>query len=488
MRWSRVIVFRVVFSAWFGIALLTHARTAARDILLIDDFSGGFGAAVGLLEAEGHTVTELTDEVTAGYSRVSDSAYLSNFDMVVYSARRVLTPPTTAIDSLETYIQNGGDLLVTGFSDDITIPDRSSPNLLRAIGPEYFHTSAETDHTVTSTDNFITNGPHGDFRGTTITNSNGFAQLYSNTGLGTIPLVQAAGGQPDKIIFTDLPGAGGSIGAWQGGDTFGGSPAQPDFFDGGTFQGMLLNWAEGGTTSQTEVTSRVFSTAAHPVESMLSIDLYLGDPNDGGSFVTTIGPLNVEGTMDIVAGIDGLGDGSLAVTNSSIGTENLNNIFADLAPFGTLLADLNVLELYLANQTTSVTGGAVDLTASPYYAAGATAGEITLHSPTGPLASLLEDFLPFSGELEEVFYGGPDDFTDPLIAGSFDEGVGLLTDRPELNLDLDNIALILVDVPELGEVWGVVHGELYLAEVPEPSSLFLSITAMLGLLVLYRRR
>lgn len=456
--------------------------------MLIDDFSGGFGAAVGILEAEGHTVTELTDEVTAGYSRVSDAGYLSNFDMVVYSARRVLTPPTTAIDSLETYIQNGGDLLVTGFSDDIIIPDRSSPDLLRAIGPEFFHTSAETDHNVSNTDNYITNGPHGDFRGTTIANSNGFAQLYANTGLGTVPLVQAAGGQPDKIIFTDLPGAGGSIGAWQGGATFGGSPAQPDFFDGGTFQGMLLNWAEGGTTSETEVTPRVFSTAAHPVDSMLSIDLYLGDPNDGGSFVTTIGPLNVEGTMDIVANIDGLGDGFLAVTNSSIGAENVNNVLADLGNFGTLLADLDLLELYIANQPTSVLAGAVDLTSSPYYTAGATAGEVTIHSPTGPLEALLEELLPFSGELEEVFYGGPDDFTDPLIAGSFDEGVGLFTDQPELNLDLDNVSLILVDVPELGEVWGVVHGVIHVAQVPEPSTLILCLTALVGSLIFCRRR
>lgn len=488
MRTLTVATFRVFGGLLLGITLLPHPQTAARDILLIDDFSGGFGTAVGLLEAEGHTVTELTDEVNAGYSRVSDGAYLSNFDMVVYSARSGLSPPTAAIETMETYIRNGGDLLVTGFSDDINIPDRSSPDLLRAIGPEFLHTSAETDHTVTGNDNYITNGPHGDFRGTTITNSNGFAQLYANTGLGTVPLVQAAGGQPDKIIFTDLPGAGGSIGAWQGGSTFGGSPAQPDFFDGGTFQGMLLNWAEGGTTSQTEVTPRVFSTAAHPVDSLLSIDLYLGDPNDGGSFVTTVGPLNVEGTMDIVSTVDGLGNGVLAVTNSSIGAENVDNILADLGSFGTLLADLEVLELYVANQTTSVLANAVDLTTAPYYAAGATAGEITIHSPTGPLASLLEDFLPFSGELQEVFYGGPDDFTDPLIAGSYDEGLGLFTDRPELNLDLDNVALILVDVPDLGEVWGVVHGELYVAEVPEPSSLVLGIIALLGLFVYCRRR
>jgi len=290
--------------------LLTWKPVAARDILLIDDYAGGFGTTASLLSSAGHTVTELTDEVSGGYSRVSDPGFLSNYEMEVYASRHTEAPPMVANNALETYISNGGDLLVTGFQSPVLISERSAPDLIRAMGPEYIYISNEPSLTVSGVDNYITNGPFGDFRGTSIANSDVQNALFANTGLGTIPLVQAADGQPDKIIFTDLPGAAGSVGAWQGGSRATGAAAQPEFFDGGTYQGMLLNWAEGGMTSQTEVTPRVFSTAAHPLSSSAAIDLYLGDPNDGGAFVATVGPVNVEGTMDIVGALDGSGDGS----------------------------------------------------------------------------------------------------------------------------------------------------------------------------------
>lgn len=460
---------------------LIASPTSARDILLIDDFDGGFGTTAGILAGAGHTVTELTGEVAGGYSRVSDSAFLSNYDMVVYASRNFDAPPSTANSAMETYIQNGGDLLVTGFQSNIGLPDRSAPELLRAIGPEFSFGNGEVDHVVSSVDNYITNGPHGDFRNVTLTNSNGFDQLFANTGRGTIPLVHGASGQPDKIIFTDLPGAGGSIGAWQGGSRTFSDVAQADFVDGGTFQGMLLNWAEGGTTTHTEVTPRVFSTAAHPLASTIAVDIYVGDPNNGGGLAGVLEPITLEGTMDIVAAIDGLGDGTVAVTNTSVMAAGLSDLLANFGILGTALTDVENLEIYLANQTASVAGNTFDLAQSPYYAAGLTNAFLSVHSPTGALEGFLEDLVPIELDVDELYYAGPGDLTDPVFTGTFDEGSGLFTPRPELNLTYDNIALPLVDVPGLGELWGVIRGEIHVAYVPEPSGWILAVMAGVGL-------
>lgn len=471
-----------------GLMLSQPRNVLARDILLIDDFSGGFGATAGVLSSAGHTVTELTDEVAGGYSRVSDTAFLSNYDMVIYAARDYDAPPAVANAAMESYIRNGGDLLITGFQDNISLPDRSAPDLLRAIGPEYSLGSSEVDHVVSGVDNYITNGPHGDFRNATITNSSGFDQLFANTGLGTIPLVQAAGGQPDKIIFTDLPGGGGSIGAWQGGSRIETNVAQPEFFDGGTFQGMLLNWAEGGTTSQTEVTPRVFSTAAHPLQSTLAVDLYLGDPNDGGSFAASVGPITIEGTMDIVAAINGSGDGTFAVTNTSLTANGVTNLPVDFGLLGTAEFDVNSIEIYLANQIANVVANSIDLTTSPYYVAGLTQSDMMLHSPTGGLEVFLEDIVPLEFSVDRLFYGGPSDFTNPILDGTFDEGIGLFTDLPEFNLVYDNAALDLFYVEGLGTIYGVINGEFHVAYVPEPSGFALATMAVLGGLAFIRRR
>jgi len=470
-----------------GLVLSQSTTVTAREILLIDDSAGGFGPVAGLLTAEGHTVTELTDELAAGYSNVSDAAFLADFDMVIFAVRDVFgaVPPATANTAMETYIRNGGDLLITGVTGSTDLVDRSFPDLARAIGPDRNFFAPESDQTVTSIDNYITNGPHGDFRGVAIANSNGFDQLFANTGLGTIPLVQADGAQSDKIIFTDLPGAGGSVGAWQGG---GGPAAQPDFFDGGTFQGMLLNWAEGGTTTQTEVTPRVFSTALHPLDSVVSIDVYIGDPNDGGALVGSVGPINIEGTMDIVGALDGSGDGTLAITNSSVGVVGALNQLVDLGILGTLQLDVEVLDFYVANQTVGVAANSFDLSTSPYYVAGFTDGEFTIHSPTGALEGLLDGVVPIFADVPELFYGGPDDLDNSVLDGTFDEGVGLFTNLAELNLNYDDIALPLFDVDGLGEIWGVLNGEIHVAEAPEPSGLILGGFAAIGFWSFRRRQ
>lgn len=460
----------------------------SRDILLIDDLAGGFGPTANLLSIEGHTVTELTGEVASGYSRVSDPAYLANYDMVVYAARTNVTPPPVAAAALETFIQNGGDLLMTGFQHQLEVTDRSIPNLLRALGPEWSYSAPEFDQSVSNVDNYITNGPHGDFRGASIANPNGFDQLFANTGLGTVSLVQASAGQPDKIIFTDLPGSGGSVGAWQGGNRFSTNVAQPDFFDGGTFQGMLLNWAEGGTTDQTEVAPRVFTTAQHPLASSVSVDFYLGDPSNGGELAGRVGPINIEGTMDIVGALDGSGDGTLAITSSSVKAVNALNQTADFGFLGTAQLDLDILDIYMSNQPTAVQGKGFDLAASPYYLAGIAEGELSVHSPSGALEVLLENVVPIETELPKSYFGGPEDYEDAQFIGTFDEGLGLFTDDPEVNLIYDDIALYLLEIDGLGELWGVINGEIHVAYVPEPSAFALGMIALVGLIGIAGRR
>jgi subtilisin family serine protease len=241
-----------------------------RPILLIED-QGGFGTAADILAANGFHVTVINDEFANGYATLKDGDYLSQFGFIVYGERgdgSGAPLPADVRTSLESYIQNGGHLLVTGYDTLGSPTDPELATLVRALSPADFVSNNPT-WVVSSMDHPILNGPFADLRGITFS-ALGYDDdsLTPDTAAGAIELVST--GSPrvtGKLIFTDLPGNGGSVGYWNGGNA-GSTNAQPDFSDGGDPQAIFLNYASFATSDREstgtapEITSPVVAYAA----------------------------------------------------------------------------------------------------------------------------------------------------------------------------------------------------------------------------------
>ncbi|MBX7166105.1 MAG: PEP-CTERM sorting domain-containing protein [Pirellulales bacterium] len=481
--------------AWlvFVSLCVSSCPTMARDILLIDDFATGFGPAVGLLTGAGHNVTQIFNERAGGYTHLSDASYLSNFDMVVYSVRSRVIPNAAILGVAENYAAQGGDLLLTSLGESISLDDPNDTlaafQFARLMGPEYVFGTPPVPQQVTTIDNFITHGPFGDFRGAASANSNGYDQFHANTAIGAVPLVSVADGRTDKVVFTDLPGSGGSIGIWQGHQFQApGLPAQPDFFDGDVFQGLFLNWAQGGTTTQTEITPQVFTTEAHPQASSITLDIYLGNPTTDGVLLASAGPFPVHGTAKVVGSVDGSGDGTVALAEGIAHVDDVNNALLDLGVLGSLRIDVSNTTMFLNSRAVDVLGNQYDITQN-YYTAGLLSGSFNVHSPTGAVAALLPGTFPVVLDVPSFYLGGPDDFDGATFDGTFDEGAGLLAPGAEFNLNVDRAGLPLIYLPGLGDLYAVPRSDLHFAAVPEPSSLVLMLAALAcGALLPARRK
>ena len=204
------------------------------QILLIED-QIGFGSLAADLETAGYDVTEINNEFSNGYAKLLDGNFLDDFSFVIYGERGggsggVL--PANVASSLESYLQAGGNLLVTGYD---SLGDPVDPQLaavVRAVSPGDSNSNDST-WVVSSLDHPILNGPFGDFRGLTFS-ATGYDDdsLTPDTAAGAIELIST--GSPretGRLIFTDLPGAAGTVGYWNGGlrQISPASFAQPDF-------------------------------------------------------------------------------------------------------------------------------------------------------------------------------------------------------------------------------------------------------------------
>jgi hypothetical protein len=222
---------------------LFTCQTGTQNILLIED-QGGFGTAADVLIADGHNVIVLNDEYAAAYSHLLDTTFLNGFDLVVYGERGNGVGaffPQAVADSLEAYIQGGGNLLVTGYDTLGSPTDAVLANLVRAVNPgDQVSSSAAWE--VTGIDIPILNGPFGDFRNQSFSHL-GYDDDYliPDTSRGAVVLANTPG-YSARVIFTDIPSPGGSVGYWNGGSGGTGN-AQTDFSSGGIPQAIFQNWA-----------------------------------------------------------------------------------------------------------------------------------------------------------------------------------------------------------------------------------------------------
>lgn len=261
-------------AAILAVSLASLAGNAAADILLIED-QAGFGSLASNLRDEGYTVTVRNGERANIYANLLNATFLSQFSLIIYGERgsgadTVL--PTNVGASLETYIQGGGNLLVTGW--DSRFNDATLANLVRANSSNSIVPFQNTWNVVV--DHPITNGPFGNFTGQTFTASGYDVSLGADTTRGAIELVAA--GAPrvtGRIIFTDLPGNGGSVGFWNGGTSGTTGNAQLDFTDGGNPEAIFRNYV-----AHIEGVGPGFGGLAGD-------DVQVGD-SDGDGFVTQV--------------------------------------------------------------------------------------------------------------------------------------------------------------------------------------------------------
>jgi hypothetical protein len=193
-------------------------------ILIADDYFGD-PDDLSFLPAllTGHTVTHL-DNTNASNNAVytDDADFMADFDVVIFygsgddDGGRAISAAEEA--ALEAYIDGGGSLISTGY-DTLGSPD--DPRLADVVRSSDFGDETGIDTwTAASVDHFILNGPFGDFRGDLIDPlESDQDELEADTSEGAIALGGLNSGSPfDKIIFTDLPAPGGSVGMWNGND------------------------------------------------------------------------------------------------------------------------------------------------------------------------------------------------------------------------------------------------------------------------------
>ena len=229
-----------------ALVLAGGPSAAALEILIADDyFVGDFDFLVSAMPEHNITVEDNTDNTNRPVLTI-DVERLAEYDVVIFYGTgmndegRAIT--MVEQDALERYIQSGGTLISTGYD---TLGHPNDPLLAEVV-----RSSTSGDWTIiapwtaSNVDHFILNGPFGDFRMRNMAPEQiDQDRLTAALGDGAISLGRIDGAATDKIIFTDLPAPGGSVGMWNGNRH--GDDWDPARTDGDVGLAILRNWLAG---------------------------------------------------------------------------------------------------------------------------------------------------------------------------------------------------------------------------------------------------
>jgi len=233
------------------------------------------------------------------------------------------------------------------------------------------------------------------------------------------------------------------------------------------------------------------STAAHPLQSTLTLEFFLGDPtvDPNALKLATVGPGSLSGTVTVNTILDGAGDGSLefVATNLVLG-DLVGTIDLDLV--GTVDYEILGLGINFANPPQPVTGNAFDFPYSNQTMLTVNQGTFLLDNPTGLIDVFLGPFVPFVVDFAATPFTANPNFVFGLpFEGTVDDGPGLFTPLAEINFDIPAVTTPLLLGVE-PDIFLQLTGEIHVA-VPEPSSWALfSIGGpiLLCMMIIKRRR
>lgn len=237
-------------------ALATATAVAAPlRVLIADDvYSSDPNLSLAFLKnvLSEHTVTYDSPNTDNSNSPLltSNLNYLLTFDVVIFykagidNKGRLLTQ--AEYDALNSYIEAGGNLVVTGPSILTGSSDHGSPDdhlTATLVGSATVGDGVTATYWTTYNDNnFILKGPFGDIRGTqidfggTVTHD----KMIADQNRGAWSLGTIGTSTYDKAIFTALAVPGGSVGAWTGNEYC--YDWDPSAADGALGAKILNNW------------------------------------------------------------------------------------------------------------------------------------------------------------------------------------------------------------------------------------------------------
>jgi len=234
--------------------------------------------------------------------------------------------------------------------------------------------------------------------------------------------------------------------------------------------------------------AQTYSTQLHPTSSEVTLEMFLGDPNNGGTVLAAFENVPLMGTLQAIAVLDGTNTGTLQFQGAMLSLEDIVGEVVPLDFLGQVTLDFTGSNISIQSTPIPVLNGVYSVDDADVFEVAVNGGVASLSEPMGLIDDLYGYLFPANIDFDaDPVVTGLDNIAGFGVGGTTDLGVGLLTDRGEINLDIPETFF------DLGDDFGLelhlrLSGSVHVA-TPEPSSALLAIVGALGIAVVgYRRR
>lgn len=230
-----------------------------------------------------------------------------------------------------------------------------------------------------------------------------------------------------------------------------------------------------------------YRTALHPNASHLKIELIMGDPAAGGTILSTLDNIAINGTLQAIPYLDSNNNGILQIQGSTLQLADLVGANVSFGILGSASLDLIGGHLGFNSDFLPVVDSQLMIGNAASVNFALDQGIISLYDPRGPLATIAgSDFPQTLDFAEDPFEADQEKMVSLGVTGSTDLGQGLLTPRAELNFYIPESLILLEEVNGV-PIYARLSGSIHVA-VPEPSTWALSMLAAAGVGVALRRK